>query len=250
MDAAVGVQVKVNGVAVAVAESFSMQLFPSWVLGYVDSLLTVQAVKASQRENSWARRLCLHDSTLSFCGVPPLRGEKRRTYEPCHCPCTVKAAEEAAEAAEAAKFASARPVPAPSLPSAYARPVVTFASPRPMPRMPEPAPAPTCASARPMPAPSLPFAYARPVATFAAASAPPMSRMQPMRARVVLSDTQLAEIADGVVSFMTSQGLVVVHVDALGSIYEAEPDAYVSAAATHTALFSFDPRRRVITLRQ
>ena len=74
--------------------------------------------------------------------------------------------------------------------------------------------------------------------------------MQPMRARPVLSDTQLAEIADGVVSFMTSQGFVVLHADALGSIYEAEPDAYVSAAAAHTALFSFDPHRRVITLRQ
>jgi len=74
--------------------------------------------------------------------------------------------------------------------------------------------------------------------------------MQLMRARPVLSDTQLAEIADGVVSFMASQGLVVVHVDALGCIYEAEPDAYVSAAAAHTALFSFDPHRRVITLRQ
>lgn len=55
VDAAVGVQVKVNGVAVAVAESFSMQLFPSWVLGYVDSLLTVQAAEAPLTKLLWVQ---------------------------------------------------------------------------------------------------------------------------------------------------------------------------------------------------
>jgi len=69
VDAAVGVQVKVNGVAVAVAESFSMQLFPSWVLGYVDSLLTVQAAEAPLTKLLWVQLALQNLSTTDTVAI-------------------------------------------------------------------------------------------------------------------------------------------------------------------------------------